>query len=660
MKSHLDTLLDIYEGVFHDAAIRWPDSTGSFGKDLSYLRRAAKERGIGFFTLTLPELGKVIDRSLSESVFLTSLVPNGIPKIKKRLELFQDLYKKIFDDSGTLREDEDIEAIFFIRQLCYLCKKMRLECPTPKVKDTLNEFFAIEANLPRPRDNTWLSDEPIWKPVYGHPLSRGDARGGGSRNETLLFPDDDHSGLSFPWTGLRACARRYVSELGIPDWWELVPKHGKGAISDREKGVVKYDFIHWPRKLGLWFPYDWYGSGNLHSESHPSDREPPSRLHAVPKTYKGPRLIAAEPAAHIWVQLSIWNWLKRRVPQTLFGRSVRFTDQEWSRKRTLSSSMDGKYCTIDLSSASDRMSCRLVEYLFQGSEILEGIHACRTRLMAQTISASHPNVIALNKFATQGSALTFPLQSMVYTMLVVWALRLHEGKGMTLEGLEADAKRVTVFGDDIIAPSSAYETIKLVLHECGLKVNDSKSFAIGKFRESCGMDAYNGVDVTPAYHLDSYDGSATSTASIIAVSNNFFERGLWMTASKILAQLPPQEAKLLPVIRSGQPGTCLETAGEDGGLGLSSFCGSDYSHLRQVWNKDLQRTEYLALTFTSKVKRTKGTGQAHLTQYFTETHRLATGETPDQDGLTHLDEFRFKSGEVGPVTIRKTVTGVRA
>lgn len=631
MKSHLDNLLDIYEGVLLDASAIWPTSIGSFGRDLSYLRRAAKERGFSFFAITLPELGKVIDRSLSHSTFLAGEVPIGIPLRKKRLELFQDLYMKVFHDDGTLRsEDCDINAVFLLRQLCYLCKKYRAECPAPRIAESLNEFFLIEARLPPPHVDTFDCDTPTWTERKGHPLrgSQSDRRTG---NQDDLFPDGGISGDPLPWDDLRAIARRFTSELGIPDWWNLRPKHGPGVVSDGERGVVKYDFPHWPRKLGLWFPYDWHGSGNLDSESYPSDREPPSRLCCVPKTYKGPRLIAAEPVAHQWMQQGIWWWLRERIPQTLFGLSVKFNDQDVSRKRAVYASLTGELCTIDLSSASDRLSCRLVEYIFQGSEILDGLHACRTRLMSQTISSDHPKVIALRKFATQGSSLTFPIQSMVYTILSVWALRLAEGKA-GLIGLRDDVKRVTVFGDDIIAPSIAYETITRVLTECGLKVNDAKSFREGFFRESCGMDAFRGYDITPAYHLESYDGSALSTDSTVEVSNNFFRKGLWHTSQRVLSQLPPQEVSLLPV-----------NAGDRGGLGLLSYVGEDLSHLKKVWNPHLQRHEYLVLGILPKVSKVRGTGQASLTQYFTE--------RPDP-------ELPWSSGQVSSVKVRKALTRV--
>lgn len=633
MKSHLAKVLDIYDSIFEDAAIRWPTSIKAFELDKSCLRRAADARGLPFFLVTLPSLGKAIDRSLAHGNFLASEVPQGIPMIKKRPELFGDLYKKVFDNDGTLRQDPDIESVFFLRQFCYCVKKYRVPCPPEATEEILNEFFMVEEGLPEPYPDTWYSDVPVWKTRKGHPLYGESIYERSKQDQSELFPIDPPSLTFKHWDNLRDLSRRVIAELGVPDWWSLRPKHGPGAVSDgAEWKSRKYEFPHWPRKLGLWYPYDWFGSGSIDPESYPDDREPPSRLCAVPKSFKGPRLICIEPVAHQWMQQALMGWLTERVHSTFLGRSIRFDDQERSRKRTLRASVDGRDCTVDLSSASDRLSCRLVEYIFQGSEILDGLHASRTRCLSQTISMRHPRITRLRKFASQGSAVTFPVQSIVFSILSVWALRLAEDRLDDWSNWKDDFRKVTVYGDDIIAPNHAYHAIKLVLHECGLKVNDTKSFFEGNFRESCGMDAFNGVDVTPAYHLESYDGSPSSMATTVEVSNNFHKKGLWRTSDSVMNLLPPKELKLLMVL-----------GGEDEGLGLFSYCGSSYKHLKKVYNRDLQREEYKVLGVSSRIDKTLGTGWSNLTQYFTE--------RPSAD-------FQWSSGQVSRVILRKGITRV--
>lgn len=622
MKSRLLLVLDVYEGIFRDATHTWPNDRSSHDKDLSYIRRCSKERGIPFYMATLPAFGKVIERSLAAGLLLHEEIPQGIPHSAGRPKLFKTILGRIFAPDGALLHEPCETSVFFIRQICYLFKKFRIDCPSSATKETLDSFFAIEDALPPSWEDTWDADEPIWAPRLGHPLT-GDT-------------SPSHS----EWDALRILSRRVSSLIGVPDWWTLMPKHGPGVVSEQEGFISKYDFPNWPQKLGLFFPYDWFGSGLLDWDHNYSEEEPPSRMLVVPKTYKGPRLICCEPIAHQWMQQALWRWLESRVRDTHLGKSLRFRDQGRSRELALRSSHDQSLCTIDLSAASDRVSTRLVEFIFQGSEILDGLHACRSRFMEQTISSDHPKRIKLRKFAPMGSATTFPVQSLVFLILTVHAMRVAEGRAHDWANWKADCGRVTVFGDDIIAPNAAFDTVCQLLTEVGLKVNSEKSFHTGLFRESCGQDAYNGVDVTPGYLLEAYNGSPTSIASTVECANNLFKKGLWHTSNSVLSQVPEKELRLLqilPVQRDRQDSD--SSSPEDvGGLGLQSFCGLKRDHLRKRWNPWLHRLEYTTLGLTSKVSRERGTDVSNLTQFFTE--------NPDP-------MLPWAAGQVGRVRVRK-------
>jgi len=630
MNSHVNFATGIYASIISDAAARWPSLRTSLERDQSRLRRDVKARGLSYITITLPALGKAFDRMLDRGYLDPDLIPQGISIKDQRPLYLRELWNLVFDDAGVLREDADIEAVYFVRQFCYCFKKYRLECKPQYVKETLDEFFAIEAHLPEPTKGTWDDDAPRWFERRGHPLW------GPTLEEIRTDLFDDHPRRSLPWDSLHAlCMRVIKGELGrLPDW-DLFPRHGPGATSDGQRGVVKYDFPNWPRKLNERFPFDWFGSGLIATEYVPSDREVPSKLIAVPKTQKGPRLICAEPIAHQWIQQGIWRWLEGQIEASrLLRRSICFRDQDKQRKLALSSSMDGKLATIDLSSASDRLSCRLVEYVFQGSpSILTGLHACRSRALTNSVSDDHPKMIKLRKFAPMGSACTFPIQTIVFTLLSVWALRLAESREWDFQGLEGDFERVSVFGDDIIIPTHAMETIMLVLDECGLKVNATKSYGGTNFRESCGMDAFKGFDVTPAYILEAYDGSPSSMATTIESSNNFHICGCWETADDIVSQIPLVERQRIFVRRFE----------EDGPLALLTF-SSGVPLVQQLrWDKDLQRWYSSWLTVTSTVKKVKGTGEACLTQYFTE--------APDP-------ELPWSSGQAGRIKLRKSLVRV--
>lgn len=617
MKSYVTAVMALYEGIMVDAAIRWPDIRSSMDMDLSYLRRASEERGIGFFTLTLPDYGQWLDESLDHGSFVDYVgVPRGIPLYRGRPRLFWGILMKVFSTDGMLRSTADPEAVLFLRTLTQGAKKLELPIGSKALRKTLKEFFNVEDHLPTSHPETWDSDTPTWTARFGHPLWG------------VLGEEDSQNRFDFPrvgdcrvpWDALRLLCRRVTSELGIPNWWELRPKHGPGAVSEHG-WETKYDFPNWPRKLGLWFPFDWFGSGSLDPESVPSEVEPCSRLVAVPKTRKGPRLICCEPIAHQWMQQSIWRWLRKRVPKTTLGRSISFESQERQREWALSASHNRLRATLDLSAASDRLSTRLVEYVFQGSELLDGFHSSRTRAMEQTLSDEFPKLIKLRKFATMGSALTFPVQSIVFTILCVFALRLHEGREFDFSDWKADFDRVRVFGDDIIVPNHAYGITKFVLHECGLLVNSRKSFKGVSFRESCGMDAFRGIDVTPARYRKPYDGSPASTAALIECSNNLFKKGMWNASEKVLDLLPVSQRKLLAV--SGP---------DEGNLGLYSFCGSNVSHLRKRWDIDLQRDYVKRFALLAQPRSTAGSGSSRLARYFFE--RRSTRTEYDSDNLS--------------------------
>lgn len=610
MKTHVAFVTTLYGGIFEDAAIRWPDITTTMERDYSYLRSAFEHRGLSFFTMTLPDYGLWFVRSLDQgSLRPISEIPRGIRIRKGRPGVFQGVLSKVFDSDGMLRSNADPEAVLFFRTLCESLKKLEVPVSTSALKKTVKEFMDVEAHLPSSWPDTWDSDTPNWLPRRGHPLRGITPAVTGEQPD--LFGCCHSPDVDLPWDTLFKLSRRVTSGLGTPDWDEIRPKHGPGAVSEPQRlWDSKYEFPHWPKKLGALFPYDWYATGSLDydPETYPSEREPASRLRAVPKTVKGPRLICAEPISHQWIQQGILGWLEGKIKESPLGRSLSLRDQTNSQQWALEASRCGSHATLDLSAASDRLSTRLVEYIFQGSQLLDGMHACRTRVVEQTLEPSCERLSLLRKFATMGSALTFPIQSVVFVILSVWAKRLAEGRQDDWRNWEADFDQVRVYGDDIIVPAHAYGFTRLVLHECGLLVNDRKSFGgLGAFRESCGMDAFQGVDVTPPRYKQPYSGTPRSTAALVEYSNNLHKAGMWRTADKVLGFLPPQLRKLLVV---GGP--------NDGGLGLFSFVGNDLHLRKKRWDGNLQREYAERIGFGSRVRHRSGRGRSGLSQFFAE------------------------------------------
>jgi hypothetical protein len=197
---------------------------------------------------------------------------------------------------------------------------------------------------------------------------------------------------------------------------------------------------------------------------------------------------------------------------------------------------------------------------------------------------------------------------------------------VSLEAFRKRSSMVRVFGDDIIVPNDAYMVLTILMDELGLKVNTDKSFAEGFFREACGMDAFMGYCVTPAYILEPYSAqSPESLSSIVECSNNFYKKGLWHSADYLMKTVPEPERKLIPVSRKAL-----------GSLTYFTYGTEELLHKKRI-SRDFHREEALVLTLTTKALRRRGSGEASLLQYFTE--------SPSQE-QSWLRPLEWSAGEV--------------
>jgi len=289
-------------------------------------------------------------------------------------------------------------------------------------------------------------------------------------------------------------ARRHCQSV----LWKLKPKaispsHGPGAsTTPKEQWLNWFEQIEhvWPCSdyMCLYFNRDHIAElGDVVTDKHII-----ARLQAVPKDSRGPRLICVHPAEAIWFQQGMRRELERcitlrRSSQGPWPRGrVRFDDQSANGKIALRSSLSRKYATLDLKEASDRIPDALVQVLF--GRMYKYFGCCRAQKVDLKPYLTEDSVRDLHCYAPMGNATTFPVQSLVFWSICVSALQFY---GFRQPGA------AFVFGDDIIVPSEAYEVIISSLESFGLVVNKEKSFCHGSFRESCGVDAFNGVDVTP-------------------------------------------------------------------------------------------------------------------------------------------------------------------
>jgi hypothetical protein len=130
-------------------------------------------------------------------------------------------------------------------------------------------------------------------------------------------------------------------------------------------------------------------------------------------------------------------------------------------------------------------------------------------------------------------------------------------------------QNVYVYGDDTLVPASVARDVMKLLEACSLKYNKNKCFIDGKFRESCGTDAFKGEIVTPLRVKTRIPTQITDAEAVVAwvkMGNQFAEKGMWQTYAFIknrvesipkLGRLPhvPETASIL--------GWCHESASTD-------------------------------------------------------------------------------------------------
>jgi hypothetical protein len=227
------------------------------------------------------------------------------------------------------------------------------------------------------------------------------------------------------------------------------------------------------------------------------------------------------------LQQGLNEWLRSQISICgVLSNSLALDRQELNQQLALDGSRTGDWSTIDLSSASDLLSQQTVEAVFgRFTRFYELMQLSRTPSVK--IGVNH---LQLKKYAGMGNATTFPVQSVCFTVLCI-ASMLPEKFGY--RDVVRAAKRVRVYGDDIIIRTSDFERFQYWAISFGLKINHSKTFSTGNFRESCGVDAFCGIDVTPCYLR--YDPvlarkSPSAFASLVSTSNQLWLRGYYSCA----------------------------------------------------------------------------------------------------------------------------------
>lgn len=209
----------------------------------------------------------------------------------------------------------------------------------------------------------------------------------------------------------------------------------------------------------------------------------------VPKSMTSWRTISMEPATLQYHQQGVWDCLdKYMCRHRHLSKVVKIHDQSFNKNLAQVASARKDLCTIDLSAASDTVSWELVKRALRGTPLLVACYATRSEVALLPDGSK----VKLAKFAPMGSALCFPIECLIFAGICELAVR-------TLGARPICDTLYSVYGDDIIVTKDIVSEVLFLLEEFGFLVNHSKTFIHQNvpFRESCGGEYYDGVDVSP-------------------------------------------------------------------------------------------------------------------------------------------------------------------
>ena len=491
----------------------------SADRDKTYVAGRVAHEGLPFLAITLADFGKTFERTLDQG--LVAAWEGSAFKVNPLTGLpafLQGFLRRVFNpSSGALLDYPDIEAIYAVRQLTLVFSKIAL----PTGPHWGNQGLVVSPDRARAAMSEYVQCEQdvraadsLLDPLYLEDFKRMSA---------MLFGD------------MFAKVDRDIH------WNRIVPRHGPGAVADRFSQNEKWNQVTWPARLERVFSFDSHcvvnGRYSLSRQRRLDILEPgsetPVRVITVPKTLKTPRIIAIEPVAMQYMQQGLDRAFRSAIREDWFlSKVIGFDDQEPNRQMARSGSLSGDLATLDLSEASDRVSNQHVTAMLEDWPLLlEAVQATRS------VKADVPGhgVQHLTKFASMGSALCFPMEAMVFLTVIFLGIERELSAPLSRGTLiRRFREQVRVYGDDLIVPRHYVLSVVDELSAFGHKVNVGKSFWIGRYRESCGREYYDGQDVSIVKVREVLPTRRTDAGAVVAavsLRNRLYWAGLWRSAA---------------------------------------------------------------------------------------------------------------------------------
>jgi len=449
-------------------------------QDCEYLLQRYNAEGDKFLYTVLPLLGKAVEKSLITECNVC--IPEGFALFghSKLPRFLHTPFSRVYHEDGSLRlkTEMDCKSVEVIRQITLFWSK---------VHSTAKEDWSSVIEDFRTRITT--------KPdIKRHP-----ALGYARKFLRILFSE-----LSPEFRAIR--------DFQTEPWG----RHGPGAVAHGERGNDK-----WFLESVSGFPSNLYDvNQRIKLDRIPNTSSLASRMILVPKDFRGPRIICAEPKECQFGQQGLKDVLYRYLENHYLTRDhICFSDVSRNRQACF----DNNLSTIDLKDASDRLSLAAVRLLFPK-------HMCRllTQYRSRRCSINGEET-TYAAFATMGSALCFPVQTVAFLAIckgVQWYWNSKLSRSHYVD------PRIFVFGDDIICDTAMAPHVMEALEALGLMVNRDKTSLGTTVKESCGEWVLNGISqviVKPKTIC------VDSTEAYLAVRQNILnlrEKG-WFAAAQV-------------------------------------------------------------------------------------------------------------------------------
>lgn len=219
---------------------------------------------------------------------------------------------------------------------------------------------------------------------------------------------------------------------------------------------------------------------------------PFDRLLFVFKKATAARTITVQPTLSGMIQLGVDSLMKDHLrTRARIDLTDQVLNQRLAREGSKFWHIADPWCTVDFSSASNLVCKYLISFSFP-AEWSKLMWAVRTPLY-QTPPEMGGERHAYEMYSGMGNGTTFGVESLIFG-----AIAYAVGDG-TDPATCNTPRTFNVYGDDVVIRRSAYQAFVKFAEYMGFRINLDKSFSDGKFRESCGADYWDGINIRPAY-----------------------------------------------------------------------------------------------------------------------------------------------------------------